>query len=193
MMFNTNAGRNTKRNFENKGKSQNPGSISIPANANKTALIIRRLFFLLSIMTIIFIYSNSHADTTFKNDSTNVNGSNVRNQVAIMRPEKTYFILDTGLQGPNRPNAGATYWYGDTKATNSVTLTAKRCPVGYTPSVKLSFINSDIGGGLFYGNYVLQASFDTSSYSLYNIEAYSNKLTRNGTVTFRWDIFCKSS
>ncbi len=146
---------------------------------NERLQMIKRMMSFFFAMTMLFICSISYAIGKF--DSTNMTHQSL---TPILSDEKKFFTLASGTLGPDRPNAGNSYWNGS-RAT-----TSKRCPSNYTPSIKLSYVASEQGGGNFYGHVVLSADFNTSDYQLYNIAAYTDKTTRNGYLTFRWVIYC---
>ncbi len=129
------------------------------------------------------INPDSTSSSTITRDSTYINTKSFN---PAANPTRDFFLLDSGVKGPNRPAAGESYWNGGAAEAT----TSKRCPSGYAPSVGLAYQASEQGGGAFYGTVVLSASFNTTTYNLYNIAAYTVKDTRNGYLTFKWEVYC---
>jgi hypothetical protein len=167
---------NKSRNLITKVEKRNDNS--------NNAMTMKYVMLSLFTITILLFGPNANASP----DSTNMSSDKIRKGMTPqLSPEKNYFILDTGTLGPDRPDGGNSYWNGE-RAT-----TVKKCPQGYTPSVGLTYAASEQGGGNFYGTVVLDAGFDTTTYHLHHIQAYTIKDDRNGYLTFRWKIYCSIS
>lgn len=137
---------------------------------------------MLTLFTTAFLLGNAicNADPT---DSKSLRGGSL-NMSPISDTSENFFLLDAGTLGPDKPATGNTAWTGDRPTT------PKKCPPNYTPSVALTLVSSGGGSGGFYGNINLTASFDTSTYKLSNITAYTNQDISNGSVKFKWEVFC---